>query len=210
MLKKIIYALSMEKIIVYIVKIVKRIYASLVKMNTLNMKVQSGDFTYFHTNYQRGKIGGQINYHKQDIVRINLYGDYYIWSGDTTVYDRPSWELGLRIDGRIDQHWSIYSENKFVGDRLASVYNQATNTYTDHILRPVIDLNLGVEYNMWVGKLRDAGKPGYRDSGVLKPEPKPNLTLFFQLNNWLHRKNELYYGYRSQGINFLAGLTFRF
>ena len=37
-----------------------------------------------------------------------------------------------------------------------------------------------------------------------------NLTLFFQLNNWLHRKNEIYYGYREQGINFLMGATFRF
>ena len=45
---------------------------------------------------------------------------------------------------------------------------------------------------------------------LLRPEPKPNLTLFFQLNNWLHRKNEILYGYRSQGINFLLGATFRF
>ena len=45
---------------------------------------------------------------------------------------------------------------------------------------------------------------------ILRPEPKPNLTLFFQLNNWLHRKNEIVYGYRSQGINCLIGATFRF
>jgi hypothetical protein len=45
---------------------------------------------------------------------------------------------------------------------------------------------------------------------TLRPEPKPNLTLFCQLNNWLHRKNDIYYGYRSQGINFLLGATFRF
>jgi hypothetical protein len=38
--------------------------------------VGAGDFTYFHTNYQRGKVGGQINYHLRDILRINVNGDY--------------------------------------------------------------------------------------------------------------------------------------
>ena len=170
----------------------------------------AGDFTYFHTNYQRGKVGGQINYHLRDILRINVNGDYYFWSGDTTVYDRPNWELAVRIDGRIEKHWSLYSDNKFVGGRKALVYNGTTNTYTEHMLRPILDCNLGVEYNMWVGKVRASGKTGYRDTGVLKPEPKPNLTLFLQVNNWLHHKNELFYGYRSQGINFLLGATYRF
>ena len=45
---------------------------------------------------------------------------------------------------------------------------------------------------------------------VMQPEAKPNLSFFFQLNNWLHRKNEYYYGYRSQGINFLLGVTYKF
>ena len=168
----------------------------------LNVTMRPGDFGYFHATYQRGKVGGQINYHKQDIVRINLYGDYYFWKGDSAVYDRPSWEAGLRIDGRIDKHWSLYSDNRFEGDRLILA------TDGEHILRPIIDLNLGVEYNMWVGKAKSQELKA--NSQTLRPEPKPNLTLFFQLNNWLHRKNDFYYGYRSQGINFLAGVTFRF
>jgi hypothetical protein len=168
----------------------------------LNMAINPGDFSYFHATYQRGKVGGQINYHKQDVVRINLYGDYYFWKGDTTVYDRPSWELGLRVDGRIDKHWSLYSDNHFSGDRLILA------TDGEHILRPVIDLNLGVEYNMWVGKASTMN--GRSSAGILRPEPQPNLTFFFQLNNWLHRKNDIFYGYRSQGINCLAGVTFRF
>ena len=164
-----------------------------------------GDFGHEFATYNRGKVGGQINYHFRDVVRINLNGDYYFWSGSMPVYDRANWDLCLRIDGRIDKHWSLYSENRFEGNRIAKVSNGA-----DYTLRPIIDLNAGVEYNMWVGKLRDVGKSGYRDTGILKPEPKPNLTLFLQLNNWLHRKNEYLYGYRSQGINFLVGATFRF
>ena len=172
--------------------------------------VGAGDFTYFHTNYQRGKVGGQINYHLRDILRINVNGDYYFWSGDTTVYDRPNWELAVRIDGRIDKHWSVYSDNKCVGGRKALVYNGATDTYTEHMLRPILDCNLGVEYNMWVGSKGERLKVKGEKDQILRPEPKPNLTLFLQLNNWLHHKNELFYGYRSQGINFLIGATYRF
>ena len=169
---------------------------------------QAGDFGFFYSNYQRGKIGGQINYHRQDIVRINLYGDYFFWTSNGPVYDRPNWELGLRIDGHIDQHWSLYSDNRFAGERLALAYNSESETYSEHILRPVIDLNLGVQYEMWVGRGHESKRS--RDFEVLRPDQKPNLVLFFQLNNWLHRKNDVYYGYRSQGINCLAGVTFRF
>jgi hypothetical protein len=64
---------------------------------------------------------------------------------------------------------------------------------------------------MWVGKKNDKMVNDQMvNSMVLRPEPKPNLSLFFQLNNWLHRKNDIYYGYRSQGINFLLGATYRF
>jgi len=168
--------------------------------------IMAGDFTYFHTNYQRGKVGGQVNYHYRDVVRVNLNGDYFIWSGDTTVYDRPSWELGLRVDGRIDKNWSLYSDNHFAGSRAAIAFDGTT--YTEHTLRPTIDLNLGVQYEMHVGKSERLTMRG--DGQVLRPEPQPNLIFFFQLNNWLHRKNEIYYGYRSQGINFLLGATFRF
>ena len=165
-----------------------------------------GDFIHRHTDYQRGKVGGQINYHYQDLVRVNLNGDYYFWKGDSTVYDRPNWEIGLRIDGRIDKNWSLYSDNHFVGSRLALASDGV------HVLKPTIDLNLGVQYDMWVGKSQITnGKSQIAEgSTILRPEPEPNLTIFFQLNNWLHRKNEIYYGYRSQGINFLAGVTFRF
>ena len=171
----------------------------------LNKPLMAGDFIHDHAdNYQRGKIGGQLNYHYQDLVRVNLHGDYYIWKGDTTVYDRPNWELGLRIDGRINKNWSLYSDNRFAGKRLALA------TDGEHWLAPTIDLNLGLQYDMWVGKVKNESTKGKTNNNALRPEPQPKLTLFFQLNNWLHRKNEIYYGYRSQGINFLLGATYRF
>ena len=195
----------------------------------LNVPMTAGDFSYTYSDYGRGKVGGQINYHYRDIVRINLNGDYFFWSalrheanryqynapcpeltsllGNTSkaVYDRAAWKIDFRIDGKIDKHWSVYSDNHFVGSRLALA------TDGEHVLKPVVALNLGAEYNMWVGKKRSAISSQQSEGGMaLRPEPKPNLTLFVQLNNWLHRKNEIYYGYREQGINCLIGATFRF
>ena len=196
---------------------------------TLDVALMAGDFSYTYCDYGRGKIGGQINYHYRDIVRINLSGDYYFWSAlryesnayrytnpcaeltdvlnntSRKVYDRASWEIALRVDGRIDKHWSLYSDNHFVGSRLALANDG------EHILRPTVNLNLGLQYDMWVGKSKITNHKSKMTQGlILRPEPKPNLTFFFQLNNWLHRKNEIYYGYRSQGIHFLLGATYRF
>ena len=169
-------------------------------LTTMNRPI--GDFVHRHTDYQRGKIGGQINYHLQDKLRINVNGDYYFWKGDTTVFDRPDWELDVRIDGRIDKHWSLYSDNHFEGTRLA-----LCSDATVHTLKPILELNAGVQYAMWVGKAKSHNSSSGQ---TLRPEPKPNLTFFLQLNNWLHHKNEYYYGYRSQGINFLLGATYQF
>ena len=196
---------------------------------TLNVPLRAGDFSYTYSDYGRGKIGGQINYHYRDIVRINLNGDYFFWSAlrheangyqynnpaaaltdvlnntSKTVYDRAAWQIDLRIDGKIDKHWSLYSDNHFAGSRLALASDG------EHLLKPTVELNLGAEYNMWVGKKQSAISRQHSEGGqILRPEPKPNLTLFVQLNNWLHRKNEIYYGYRSQGINCLMGVTYRF
>lgn len=192
----------------------------------LGTSLMAGDFSYTYSNYGRGKIGGQINYHLQDKLRINVSGDYFFWDAyehesvrytfatpcteiqdinagtSKRVYDRPDWKLDVRIDGRIDKHWSVYSDNHFTGSRLALA------TDGEHILKPTIELNLGAQYEMWVGKSVVSIQKS--EGQVLRPEPKSNLILFAQLNNWLHRKNDIYYGYRSQGINCLVGVTFRF
>lgn len=193
---------------------------------SLNLGLQAGDFSYTYSDYSRGKIGGQINYHYKDIIRINLYGDYFFWNAlrhesnsyiynqpcealvgmlsDSihNVYDRANWEIGLRIDGRIDEHWSLYSDNYFAGSRMALAVNG------EHKLKPTIEMDLGVQYEMWVGK---PAKALVEDKGVMvRPQPKPNLALFLQLNNFIHRKNDIYYGYQSEGIHFLLGATFKF
>lgn len=187
-------------------------YAYLVNQRTLIATAESftgntadherGKFVYAYSDYGRGKIGAAFHYHYQDIIRIRLDGNYYFWSvfryenipldyqqffADSDgqvpqgkIYDRAAWDLSLRIDGRIDEHWSLYSENFFEGKRLA------LTTRGEHTLKPTVQLNLGCQYE------------------------QKQWAVFLQLNNYIHRHNDIYYGYRSEGINFLLGGSYKF
>ena len=180
--------------------------------NQHSKSMNAGCFGYAYSNYGRGKVGGLFDYHYRDIVHIKAWGDYYIWQSfghetpgytfanpevqldSATVYDRPQWQAGLRIDGRIESHWSLYSDNRFEGSRLVMA------TDGEHTLAPIINLGLGCKYEMAVGK--KVVKRGERQM--------PNLELFLQLDNIMHRHNEIYYGYQTQGIQFLLGALYRF
>ena len=141
------------------------------------------DFSLQLANYQRWKIGASLHYHYRDIIELNASGNYYIWKAadGVTVYDRPSWDAHARLDVHIDSKWSVYSDNYFAGG-----YNVAT-TIGDKTLKPTISLNIGGQYsvNNW-------------------------LHVYLQLNNYLNRKNDIFYGYQSQGCHFLLGVKYKF
>ena len=141
------------------------------------------DFTLQLADYQRWKVGASLHYHYRDIVELNVSGNYYIWKAadNITIYDRPSWDAHARLDIHFDSKWSIYSDNIFAGG-----YKVAT-TIGDQQLRPTISLNFGGQYsvNNW-------------------------LHVYLQLNNYLNRKNDIFYGYQSQGCHFLLGVKYKF
>ncbi len=142
-------------------------------------------------NYQ-WKIGGKANYHYKDIVNISLNGFYAIgkmidmpeaWSvPEGHILDKPTWGVNFRVDAKVNSKITLYSDNYFGGGQYALDYN-----WTAVRLKPIIDLNLGAQYNInkW-------------------------LSCYLQLNNYINRKHDIFYGYQSQGINFLAGVSWSF
>lgn len=156
-------------------------------MNACNMEAILNDanvVTDYHlwfTNYQRWKVGASMHYHYRDILELNVAGNYYFWTAEQPIYDRPNWDIKARLDVHIDSKWSIYSDNYFAGNRLAHT------TQGDQTLAPIISLNIGGQYavNRW-------------------------LVAYLQLNDYLHRRSEYFYGYHTQGIHFLAGVKFKF
>ena len=181
-----------------------------------------GTFSYLYSDYGCGKIGASFSYHYQDIINIHLWGNYYFWQAfrhenldkngyfdkpgytqvkvdPNGVYDRAKWDAGLRIDARIDKHWSLYSDNRFIGSRTALVSVPDAEGAFERTLKPTIQLSLGCQYETVVGS------KSFREKTT-----QPNLMVFFQLNNYIHRHNDIWYGYQSEGINFLMGVTYKF
>ena len=154
----------------------------------------TGYFNLVSKPYQLWQIAAAFNYHYQDIVFFTLDGFYNIWKmQERTDYaglpvnhilDRPTWGVNLRVDGKIDSKWSLYTVMYFSGGRYALDLN---TTLTAVALKPVIDLNLGGQYNInkW-------------------------LSCYLQVCNLLNRKHDVFYGYQSQGINFMIGITYAF
>lgn len=148
---------------------------------------------FCYSDWQRWKVGAKLHYHWRDIIDIHLSGNYYHWicqriEADAVpyaVYDRPMWDASLRMDVHIDSKWSIYSDNSFVGSRKAFTMAEGVNATA--MLKPIISLNLGASYavNRW-------------------------LSTYVQLNNYLNRHNDIYYGYQSQGFHFLIGIKYLF
>lgn len=163
--------------------------------------------SFLYTDYHRWKIGGSVDYHYRDIIDVHVWGDYYIYSGvknntaskDTLIfgtaddmgsqiYDRPNWNLGVRIDGHIDSHWSVYTHNSFMGKRMARTQ------LGDRELPAWVDVNIGTGYHF----------------GGTGNKALDRLYLFFELQNIIHRHNMVWYGYSTEGIHGRVGLTYRF
>lgn len=191
-----------------------------------SVQMKAGDFAYVYSDYSCGKVGALADYHYRDIFSFRLWGDYYIWqalrhevagsvdaatgkrSGYTyadgstiamdsaTVYDRAKWQVGLRLDGRIDQHWSLYSDNRVMGSRTVMT------TSGEKTLKPTIDINLGCKWEGAVGRKNHIARRSGREL--------PNLEAFLQIDNLIHRHNDYYYGYQASGIQVLVGAGYKF
>ena len=155
-------------------------------MNAYNMKAilddnaTAVDYQLWQQDLQQWKVGANLHYHYRDIIDLNVGGNYYFYT--TTAFDRPNWDAYARFEAHIDTKWSIYSENYFAGSREAYIA-----PYASVILRPTISLNIGGQYaiNRW-------------------------LMVYAQLNDYLNRKHDIFYVYKSQGIHLLLGVKWKF
>ncbi|MCQ2310594.1 MAG: hypothetical protein MJZ64_02455 [Paludibacteraceae bacterium] len=152
-----------------------------------------GYLDYCYGDYQRWKVGVELTYHYQDIVRLLVSGNYYHWTANgieapenmpfspKTVYDRPAWDLHVRVDAHIDSHWSLYSDNVFAGpiNMMTWKGNQKGKVF--------VDLSLGARYDF-----------------------KSDLGVYLQLDNFINRHNDHFYGYQLEGIQVMAGCCWKF
>lgn len=160
---------------------------------------KSGHAVYRYINYQRWKVGGELDYHYRDIIDVKLSGDWYAYRGvkddngtATLAYDRPEWEFGMKIVGHIDKHWSVYTWDSFKGGRLNRIYYNGQEK--DAKLPAYVDMNIGAGYQ-------------FADTGNKLLD---RLSLSLELKNFIHRKNMVWYGYESEGFNGAVGARWTF
>lgn len=164
--------------------------------------VDRGMLNFLYANRHAIRVGGELSYHYRDIIDVRVWGDYRFGKQATEegyfenkfagkdyfapvaghLYDFAPFELGARVEGHIDRNWSIYTDLEASGSRTTLT---SAGEYT---LRPIVEWNIGAAYD-WQEK---------------------NLKFFVSLHNLLCRYNDLYYGYRSEGMNFLLGATWKF
>lgn len=154
-----------------------------------------GMFEHELQNTSCWKVGATLHYHWRDILFLNASGNYYARKAKTAIggltedFDEPVWDARLRIEGKINQKWSLYSDNYFAGTRNACVYDGAA--YQVKEMRPMFDLNLGLQYNInrW-------------------------WSVYAQLNNYLAWTEKLsymtFYGHEAQRANCMVGFSCSF
>ncbi len=152
-------------------------------------------FYSLYANSTEWKIGGSMHYHYRDIATLDLDGFYRLHTINsdliTQTIDRPAWQIQLDLRVKLDpkKQWTLISENYLIGKRTAAVSSQPL-TLSFTTLKPVIDLNLGIEYAI-----------------------DRNFAVSLRLNDFIHwggYKNEILYNYTSQGANILAGISWTF
>jgi len=192
-------------------------YAYTFNEHILGYNEDEKKFFHVEQDQQTVKIGGSLHYHYQDIFTMEVGGDYYLgpsreltdagassvdleqgaWSNTVPPYGKYGWMIHARFDGRINRHWSLYSDNYLYGKRTALIIGNSAGTGSplqkrgERQLKRVFDLNLGVEYT-------------YND----------RLAFFAQLNNYLGWTADLtadvLFATPAQGVNCLLGVSWNF
>lgn len=167
-----------------------------------------GLFEHELQNTSRWKVGATLHYHFRDILFLTASGNYYALKGFTAIgdyrgwpvledtgkpvdFDEPVWDARLRIEGKINQKWSLYSDNYFAGSRNACVMDLGPTIYRVEKMRPIYDLNLGLQYNInrWI-------------------------SVYAQLNNYLAWTDKLsymtVYGHEAMRANCMVGFSMSF
>ena len=158
------------------------------------------------------RVGANLHFHYRDILNMHIGGNYFIHQrmslpfevlsdgafGANSMFDTPSWRVDIRIDGKINEKWSLYSDNHLMGGIWACRQTYSSSSVSPDLrdyhaekLRPMFDLNLGVKYRIdkW-------------------------FAVYAQLNNYLAWTPKMhyysFYGYEAMGANCILGLSYSF
>jgi len=149
------------------------------------------------------KLSGEVMHSVSDNFSLHLLGNYYSYDLKSLkkAWQMPNFDLTLSGVYKPAEQLKFTADIFVVGARNAliedfdsrfllssSVYiPEVMSTQTEVAMDPIIDLNVGAEYQF-----------------------SPKLNFFAKLNNFGFQKYEQWLGYTNKGLNWMAGISYSF
>ena len=151
-------------------------------------------FDVIYDQVETVSLGGQINWQKEEKIKLLLSGEYFIYS---PLEEMRAWgmpEFNITVSGIYNLYDKILARADFfvVGKRWArSLYPvegvEAEQGVYPVELKPFVDLNLSFEYRY-----------------------TKRLSVFLNFNNIAAQRYQYWNKYPVMGLNLLGGLTYAF
>ena len=114
---------------------------------------------------------------------LSVNANYNLWGVSQQAYawQKPAWEIGFKGTYEFLEKWQVGASYQYLGGRMAQVADKSVAMNDLH------DVNVWASYKAldW-------------------------LSVFVEGKNLANIQSDVYYGYRSFGINAMAGVTFSF
>lgn len=149
------------------------------------------------------KLSGEVLHAVSDNFSLHLLGNYYSYDLKTQekAWQMPNFDLTISGVYKPTAQLKFTTDIFVIGKRIAliedidsrilssssSVVSQAMITKIEVAMEPIIDLNVGAEYQF-----------------------SPKLNFFVKLNNFGFQQYEQWLGYTNKSFNWMAGISYTF
>lgn len=157
---------------------------------TTPSQIPNGPINKFNIVYDGGSVvnlKGEITYTHDSKFKTWIAAAYniYMLNSLNNPYHKPITEVKLGASYLFVKKVNVWTEVYYVGKR--SALDPRGLVPTEITLDSFFDINLGVDYQL-----------------------KDNFSVFLKLTNMLNWNYEYYYQYPVQGINVMAGISYKF
>ncbi|GGG54631.1 TonB-dependent receptor [Bizionia arctica] len=148
-------------------------------------------FSVVYDDVSTFNFGGELSVDVNRNLKLGLKADFFAYSTDneSEAWNLPSITGSLLMDYQIDEHWFAGASLFYVGERKDQVYETTFPlvTYGSTTLDGYFDANAHVGYHI-----------------------NDKFSVFAKVNNIASQNYQRWLNYPVQGIQFLAGATYKF
>ncbi|WP_282121765.1 TonB-dependent receptor [Algibacter mikhailovii] len=172
---------------------------ALFKSNTIkNISAQNSyeygnSFGISYDDIKTFSFAGELNVDLNRNFKLGLKGEYFVYDTDVEAeaWNLPDLKASVFFDYQIDEHWFTGANLFFVGERKDQVALEGTLVPED--LMRTVTLDSFFDVNAHVG---------YRIND--------EFSFFAKVNNIANQQYQKWVNYPVQGVQFLAGVTYKF